>query len=81
METRNAKAMELKVTMVDHPASHANDARDEESEDDTDGAASKGDHHGLDDKLTNDVRLACADGAAQADFACALENAGEHDVS
>ena len=55
METRKASAMELKVTMVDHPASHAMSPRDEEAQKHADGAAGKRDHRGFHHELTHNV--------------------------
>ncbi len=76
----NASRMELSVTIVDHPASQRDQARHDEAEHDAEASAHKGNQHGLDHELANDVGLARTDGAANADFARALENAGQHDV-
>ena len=55
-------------------------SRDEKAEDDADGSAGEGDHGCLDHKLAHDVGLPGSNGAAQADFAGALEDTGQHDV-
>src|SRR5690606_7017351 len=39
-----------------------------------------GDHHGLDQELTNDVPLLGANGAANADFAGSFQHGRQHDV-
>src|ERR1017187_5703819 len=54
--------------------------RQRESEPDTDQAAGDGNEHGLREELTHNIGLACTDGPADADFARALEDRGEHDV-
>ena len=78
-ETPNATAMEAVVTTVGQPACNAM-IRDSRSRTDADQSADDGDQHGLRQELTNNVGLACTDGAANTDFARALEHRGQHDV-
>ena len=56
------------------------DLRQREAEHNSDQAADDRDQHRFRQELTNDVGLACADGAADSDFAGTLEHGGQHDV-